>query len=295
MKQRIADLMAKLDAMSLRERIMVFVAALAVLWVIMNTLVWKPMLLKQKTYDAELRQAKAEMLAARDEINAKLTLFAVDPDRDNKQRLDTLKKEYERIYNNLGEQQKGLVAPEKVPQLLQSVLKQNNRLVLLSLHTIDKTPRPAPVPEANGRVLGVDAVQKLFEKIHPPESASAQPSPATLLGVVAGALAGQAVNANANAAASASASASTSAAANAAASAKAEKPAEEEKGPIFRHGVAVEVEGSYLDLLEYLVALEKLPQRVYWGNLQLNVHRYPKATMSVEIYTLSLDKKWLNL
>ncbi len=294
MKQRISDLMAKLDAMSLRERIMVFVAALAVLWVIMNTMVWKPMLLKQKTYDAEQRQAKAEMLAARDEINAKLALFAVDPDRDNKQRLDTLKKEYERIYNNLGEQQKGLVAPEKVPQLLQSVLKQNSRLVLLSLHTIDKTPRPALVPEANGRVLGVDAVQKLFEKIHPQESASASPSPATLLGAVAGALAGPAANATANAAASASAS--TSASTSAATNAKAEaKPVEEEKGPIFRHGVAVEVEGSYLDLLAYLVALEKLPQRVYWGNLQLNVHRYPKAIMSVEIYTLSLDKKWLNL
>ena len=265
MKQ-LQALMTKLDAMSLRERALVFAAILAVLGVILNTLVWGPMQVKQKAYVIEQRQAQAEMLAKRSEIDQKLALFAVDPDLDNQKRLVTLKKEYERIYANLGEQQKGLVAPEKVPQLLQSVLKQNSRLVLLSLHTIDKTPKPTPTPEANGRVLGVDAVQKLFEKIHAPDKASAL----------------------ASAAASAKAEAKPDAKAE-------EKKTEEESGPIFRHGVALEVEGSYLDLLDYLVALEKLPQQVYWGNLQLNVKNYPKAVMSVEIYTLSLDKKWLSL
>ncbi|MEN9868290.1 MAG: hypothetical protein RL748_3880 [Pseudomonadota bacterium] len=257
---------AKLDAITLRERVLVFAAVVAVMVVILNTLIWKPAQLKQKTFTSDQRQAQAEMLAARLEIDQKLSLFAVDPDRDNKQRLETLKKEYERIYNNLGEQQKGLVAPEKVPELLQSVLKQNTALHLLSLKTIDSRPKPTPAPEANGRVLGIDAVQQLFAKIHAPQEKAA------------------------------SAAASVSASASASATAKVDnKPPEKQEGPIFRHGVVLEVEGNYLDLMEYLVALEKLPQQVYWGNLQLNVKKHPRATMSVEIFTLSLDRKWLNL
>lgn len=269
---RMQEWIAKLDAMSLRERVLIFGASVAVMVVILNTLIWKPAQLKQKTFASDQRQAQAEMLAARLEIEQKLALFSVDPDRDNKQRMETLKKEYERIYNNLGEQQKGLVAPEKVPELLQSVLKQNTALHLLSLKTIDNRPKPTPAPEANGRVLGIDAVQQLFAKIHAPDDKAASAS------------------------ASAAASASASAAASASATAKADnKPPEKQEGPIFRHGVVLEVEGNYLDLMEYLVALEKLPQQVYWGNLKLDVKKHPRATMSVEIFTLSLDRKWLNL
>lgn len=64
---------------------------------------------------------------------------------------------------------------------------------------------------------------------------------------------------------------------------------------IFRHGVQVTVRGSYLDLLGYASALEKLPTQMYWGEASLSVERYPDAVLTLTMYTLSLDQTWLTI
>ena len=64
---------------------------------------------------------------------------------------------------------------------------------------------------------------------------------------------------------------------------------------VYKHGVEIVVEGGYPELMDYLAQLEKLPVRVIWGNLKLRVDGYPRTTMSLTIYTLSLEKKWLNI
>jgi len=62
---------------------------------------------------------------------------------------------------------------------------------------------------------------------------------------------------------------------------------------IYKHGVEIKVEGGYLDMLEYMAALEKTPWQLFWSNARLNVDEYPKATLVLTLYTFSLDKKWL--
>ncbi len=64
-------------------------------------------------------------------------------------------------------------------------------------------------------------------------------------------------------------------------------------GPIYRHGVEITVTGGYLDLLNYLRELEKLPNQMYWGKLELSVSAYPQVTLKLSVYTLSLDLAWL--
>lgn len=72
-------------------------------------------------------------------------------------------------------------------------------------------------------------------------------------------------------------------------------PAAQASDVVYKHGVEIVVEGGYPELMNYLTQLEKLPVRVIWGNLKLRVDTYPKSTMSLTIYTLSLEKKWLNI
>ncbi len=62
---------------------------------------------------------------------------------------------------------------------------------------------------------------------------------------------------------------------------------------IFKHGVEISVQGSYGELLSYLAQVEKLPQRMFWSNVRLKVDEYPRATLTLTVYTLSLDKTWL--
>ena len=62
---------------------------------------------------------------------------------------------------------------------------------------------------------------------------------------------------------------------------------------VYKHGVQITVRGNYLDLVQYLTALEHLPVQMFWGMAQMNVVQYPAAELTLTLYTLSLDKIWL--
>ncbi|MDE2117584.1 MAG: agglutinin biogenesis protein [Betaproteobacteria bacterium] len=69
----------------------------------------------------------------------------------------------------------------------------------------------------------------------------------------------------------------------------------EQDRQVFRHGVQITVRGSYLDLLQYLTALEQLPTKMFWGMSRMNVVQYPAAELTLTLYTLSLEKTWLQI
>ncbi|PKO89161.1 MAG: hypothetical protein CVU18_04915 [Betaproteobacteria bacterium HGW-Betaproteobacteria-12] len=69
----------------------------------------------------------------------------------------------------------------------------------------------------------------------------------------------------------------------------------EERFDLYRHGVEIRLEGSFVELQAYLAQLEQSPQRLLWGQLQYEVSEYPKAEMSLLVYTLSADRSWLAL
>jgi MSHA biogenesis protein MshJ len=64
---------------------------------------------------------------------------------------------------------------------------------------------------------------------------------------------------------------------------------------IFKHGVQMTVRGNYADLMQYLTALEKMPTQMFWGMAKLSVIQYPNAELTLTLYTLSLDKTWLQV
>ena len=66
-------------------------------------------------------------------------------------------------------------------------------------------------------------------------------------------------------------------------------------GTLYRHGVELNVEGSYADVLAYVQAIEAMPQRVLWGGLQLKVEQHPKVALTLRLYTLSQDRSWLEI
>ena len=64
---------------------------------------------------------------------------------------------------------------------------------------------------------------------------------------------------------------------------------------IYKHGVEIAVSGSYAELTQYLDALEKLPWRMYWGKAEMRVEEYPRVTLTITLYTLSMEKTWLSV
>lgn len=61
---------------------------------------------------------------------------------------------------------------------------------------------------------------------------------------------------------------------------------------LYRHAVEVKVQGSYADMLAYLRAIERLPRRVRWGDVEIDARSYPASTMTITLFTVSLEKTW---
>lgn len=73
------------------------------------------------------------------------------------------------------------------------------------------------------------------------------------------------------------------------------KPASSAEPVMFRHGIEIELLGNYANLHAYLAQLEAAPWRVHWGGVRLDASNYPEITMTLNLYTFSLDQTWLAL
>jgi MSHA biogenesis protein MshJ len=59
---------------------------------------------------------------------------------------------------------------------------------------------------------------------------------------------------------------------------------------VFKHAVRMELSGSYFQVLSYLEALESLNWRFYWQSLSYQVEAYPRAVITLDVYTLSTEE-----
>lgn len=65
-------------------------------------------------------------------------------------------------------------------------------------------------------------------------------------------------------------------------------------GVLYRHGIELEIEGTYFDLLAYVTEIEKQPYRILWSETTLT-SQYPKSRLRIKLHTLSLDASWLSV
>ncbi|MCS0614866.1 type II secretion system protein M [Massilia kyonggiensis] len=238
MKRRWLQFTARVEALQPRERIMAFGAAVVVLVFLANALVFSPLSRKEAALRSTLQQQTITLGGIAADIEGKARAYGNDPNEALRKRLGEVRAETARTSDELRTMQKGLVPPERIAPLLESILRANGRLKLVSLKTLPVTTLTdgaAPAPAA-------------------PAPAPANGTPAAPPPVVA-------------------------------------------KSPdlLYRHGVELTVRGSYLDMVDYMQALETLPTQLFWGKAQLEADEYPNVRLTLTLYTLSLDPKWMKL
>jgi MSHA biogenesis protein MshJ len=220
MKERWDQLVAKIDAMSLRERALIFAAVAFALVAMIDSFFLNPLLQQQKRLSSQVVQQQEKMKEIQGQLAALLQAKQADKDAPQRERIRQLREQIAQGDTFLKETQDKLVAPERMAHLLEQVLAKNGRLQLVSLETLQ--------------------VSNFIEQ------SSKDPQPAT----------GE---------------------------------------QIYKHGVKITVRGGYADLTQYLQMLEKLPTQMFWGMANLNVVKYPHAELTLTLYTLSLDKTWLQV
>lgn len=64
---------------------------------------------------------------------------------------------------------------------------------------------------------------------------------------------------------------------------------------IYRHSFRMQINGKYLDVVDYLNGVEGLPWKVYWQYMDFEISRYPKGVLNIELYTLSTNKELIGV
>jgi MSHA biogenesis protein MshJ len=143
-KQRVLDVAARMDALSLRERGMVFGATIAVLAFAGNTFVLAPQDAKQAALRTQIEQQQAASAAIDAEITARVEGSRIDPDAQSRTRLNTMQQEMGQLGSELLALEHGLVPPERMGPLVEGILRANGRLKLVSMRTLPAEPLAAP-------------------------------------------------------------------------------------------------------------------------------------------------------
>ena len=287
----------KLDAMTLRERALVFLTATGLILFLLYTMAVEPMLSRQAILLAEIAQQQNQISGIDTEIAARAQGFVVDPDAQARAELNQAQAEIDTVGARLQAVQKGLVAPEKIAPLLEHLLRGNGKLALVALRTLPVTgmneaAAPAPpaapgtaangVPSAQAQAPEQALQQSALQKTPPPATQGAAPgsNPANIAAITA---------------ATTPATAPMPVPAPGLGSDPATIATAKPRELLYRHGVEIVLQGSYLDMINTMQALEALPVQLFWGGARLDAQQYPEARLTLTLYTLSLDEQWMKL
>ena len=130
---------AKIDAMSLRERISLFGGLLLVIVYIAFMVFIDPAQQRKKVVSAELEKQRAEMQVLQIQI-ADLAAKRGDPDAANLARRNGLGEQIAGIEVSLKDMNQTLVPAQNMKALLQEMLTHQPRLQLVALKTLPVTP-----------------------------------------------------------------------------------------------------------------------------------------------------------
>lgn len=126
----------RIDAMGLRERALVFFAAALVLLIAFNWLAIGPTQERQRQVARQLAQKQADMRLLHEQTQKLLGTRTQDPNAAKRERLAALKQRLAAIDADLAERQRGLVPPERIPGLLEEMLRRDRRLELVALRSL---------------------------------------------------------------------------------------------------------------------------------------------------------------
>jgi len=134
--QRYAD---RLDAMSLRERVLIFLAVAVVLVVAADNAFFEPILQRQKINAQRIQQQDEEIRTMRVQVQAYAQARTGDGTNSKRQRLEKRKLELAALDRELAAGQSALVPPERMAKMLSEIVKRNPDIELVSLRSLAAT------------------------------------------------------------------------------------------------------------------------------------------------------------
>jgi len=131
--QRYAD---RLDAMSLRERVLIFLAAAVVIVAIADSALFDPISRRQKVNSQRIHQQEDEIHTMQGQVQAYAQARTGDDANAKRQRLEKRKLELAALDRELAGRRSELVPPERMAKMLHEIVKRNPDIELVSLRSL---------------------------------------------------------------------------------------------------------------------------------------------------------------
>ncbi len=132
--------MERLDALSLRERGIIFVAIMVAIYSVATNVLFPPLNTEQARLKKDLAAKRAQVQTFETQIQGALAKSAEDPDAANRARLAELEKQLKSTEETLGAITSRLVPPKEMTRMVEQILARNRRLEVVRLESLPAEP-----------------------------------------------------------------------------------------------------------------------------------------------------------
>jgi len=136
----IKEQLEKIDNLSLRERIILLVGGFILIFIIWFNFFYEPLKAEKEALRTGIEQKRSETETLALQLQVLQERKQTDPNEDNRQRREQLLADIGQSRNEIINATTYLVAPERMPELLKSILTKIEGLQLVKLNGLGKTP-----------------------------------------------------------------------------------------------------------------------------------------------------------
>ena len=140
LKSQWENLSGKIDDLSLRERAIIFIAAAFLLVTLINALFLDPLLARQKKISLQMIQQQEKMKEIQANLAALVQAKNSAAHSPIREQITKLQQQLNEGESYLRDRRDKLVPPEKMGEVLKSVLSKDGRLQMVALETLAATP-----------------------------------------------------------------------------------------------------------------------------------------------------------
>ncbi len=138
--EQLKNIAKKIDSLSLRERAIVFIGVIAVIFTLWDSFLMTPLELEQKKTIADLNKKNAERMVLITQVQNSMKQDQIDPDAENVAKLKTLRSRLINVQADLEMSTINLVSPKDMAKILETVLHKTGGLTLNNLRSLGVTP-----------------------------------------------------------------------------------------------------------------------------------------------------------
>ena len=138
--EQLKKIAARINAFSVRERAIVFIGLLVVIYSVWDAMLMAPLSIQQKKLVVDFNSKNTERLVLSTRLQQLIKESQQDPDAANLAKLKALRSKLIDTQAGLEVSTRNLVSPNEMPKLLESVLHKTDGLTLVSLKNMGVKP-----------------------------------------------------------------------------------------------------------------------------------------------------------